>query len=225
MSKIQKIWSDFLLSTLNDTFGEFLSKEEIIIRSNWILSNLSTINPDIIYKNILYMLNDNSLSKIAVSYKLHFILDDYKELFKNPCSEEFDKNPNLSDSDKLLLNELIHNFSKSINHHIELLIHNSTNSNLYTTVKELSKYYKLPNYESMNSMYIKDGNVAYKMNLGQILYMVSFNQNPYTSNPCSNELSINIKNHYSNRLLMMDILKSIYPSGIPLKYVLSKKIF
>lgn len=231
MPEVAKIWFDFLSSVLVKTFGDFLSQEEIVSRCNWIISVLTLLDPDIVYKNILYMMNGNSLSEIAIGYKLHFILDDYKELFKAPYSEEFDKNPNISESDKKILNEFIHNFSKAINHHIELLIHDSdynpvsSISNIFETVKELSKYYNLPKYEAMQSMYIRDGNMAYKMDIGQILYMVSFNQNPFTSKPCSEELELTIRTSYSNRLSMMDALKASYPTGIPLKYVISKKLF
>jgi hypothetical protein len=231
MPDIKKVWFDFLSSILADTFGEFISKEEIVSRCNWIILNLSTFDPDIIYKNILYMMYGNSLSEIAIGYKLHFILDDYKELFKAPYSEEFDRNPNLSESDRIFLKELIHNFSKSINHHIELIIHDSNYSlssitNLIDTVKELTKYYKLPNYEAMSTMHIRDNNIIYKMDIGQILYMVSFNQNPITLDPCPKELALTIKNSYPNRLMMMDALKAVYPdSSVIVKYARSKKIF
>lgn len=231
MPEIKKIWNDFLYSIINETFGEFLDEQEIKTRCEWILSNLLTINPDMLYKNILYMLNSNSLSKIAIGYKLHFIIDNYKELFKAPYTEEFDKNKNLSNSDKSVLDDFILKFSKIINHHIEMLIHdNNYNSNsnidyVKSEIKNLLEHYKLPNHIPMEDMYIRDDNLIYKMSFGQILYMVSFNQNPFNSNVCSEELSLNIRNYYSDRLMMMDSLKTNFPTGIPLKYVLSKRIF
>jgi hypothetical protein len=231
MPDIQKIWFDFLHCIMIDTFSEFLDNEEIIKRCNWIISKLFEIDPDIIFKNILYMIRFISISEIAIGYKIHFITDDYKVLFNNPYSEEFDKNNSLSKEDKELLNIFIHNFCKTINHHIELLIHdpnyNSKTSidDLIYTIKEISTFYKLPKFEIMSSMFVKDGYILYKMSIGQILYMVSFNQNPYTSLPCQEELIENIRCNYSHRLNMMDCLKKTWPNGIPLKYVLSNKIF
>lgn len=231
MSKVENIWRKFLKSVITDTFSEFLDQKQIDERVDWIISKIHSVTPEVLFKNVLFMMNNNALSEIAVGYKLHFLLDDYKELFINPSSEEFDNNDNLSTSDKDLINMLIENFTIAINHHIELLInkHKEETSeditNLILVVNQLSNHYKLPRYETMSSQYIQDGVLLYRMSFGQILYMVAFNQNPFSNTPCSNDISIVIRDRYPYRLATMETLKKTWPAGIPLKYVKSTNIF
>ena len=209
MSKVENIWRKFLKSVITDTFSEFLDQKQIDERVDWIISKIHSVIPEVLFKNVLFMMNNNALSEIAVGYKLHFLLDDYKELFINPSSEEFDNNDNLSTSDKDLINMLIENFTIAINHHIELLInkHKEETSeditNLILVVNQLSNHYKLPRYETMSSQYIQDGVLLYRMSFGQILYMVAFNQNPFSNTPCSNDISIVIRDRYPSWILML----------------------
>lgn len=231
MPDIVTIWTDFLSRILSETFGEFLNESEITERRTWIMSNITTINPDILYKNLVYMLSNNSISEIAIGYKLHFLLDDWKALFNAPYSEEYDKNPNLSEEDKKLLDRIVDQFGSVINHHVELLIHNTKYSpkdsitNLIDTVKELESFYQLPSYTAMQTMYIESNNLVYKFDIGQILYFVVFNQNPLDGSPCDEDISKNIRQNYHKRIQMMETLKTTWPTGIPLKYVQSKRIF
>lgn len=226
MLQIDKVWKDFLTLVITNTFDEFLTSEEIEKRITWILSQLYNIQAEKLFKNILFMMNNNVLSKMAIGYKLHFLEENWHDLFINPYSEEFDKNDSLSFEDKKLLDEFIENFSMAINHHIELvIIGNNTISNLFDTVKELSQFYKLPNYEKLESMYIIDGELVYNMEFGQILYMIAFDQNPYTGLPCAGDIPKIIKDKYPHRVATMESLKKSWPTGVPLKYVKSSKIF
>lgn len=231
MPDITNVWKEFIFKVLNETFGEFLSLEEIKIRRDWILSNILVIKPVLLYKNLVYMLSNNSISEIAIGYKLHFLLDDWKALFNDPYSEEFDRNPNLSEEDKTLLSRIVDQFGTVINHHIELLIHKNdyqpegSITNIIEAVKNLEKFYELPNYDAMHHMVVESDGIKYKFDIGQLLYFVSFNQNPVDGSPCSETLSNSIKDMYSHRLMMMDTLKGPWPTGIPLKYVQSKRIF
>lgn len=231
MPDIATVWNDFLSKILSETFSEFLNESELDERRAWIMTNITNINPDFLYKNLVYMLSNNSISKIAVGYKLHFLLDDWKTLFNNPYSEEFDRNPNLSEEDKLLLDRTIDQFGSVINHHMELLIHDSKYSyegsitNLIKVVENLKTFYQLPNYNIMETMYVESNNLIYKLNIGQLLYFTAFNQNPIDGSPCDEIVIENIKYNYQKRFQMMETLKLKWPNGIPLKYVQSTQIF
>lgn len=231
MSRVENIWKKFLRDVITNTFSEFLNQEQINERVEWIITKIHSVTSEVLFKNILYMMNNNALSEIAVGYKLHFLIDDYKELFMNPTTEEFDNNSDLSTDDKEIINLLIENFTIAINHHIELLINRTTDetpediTNLIMVVKELSNYYKLPRYETMSSQYIQDGSLLYRMSFGQILYMVAFNQNPFLGSPCDKDISVTIRERYPYRLAAMETLKKTWPAGIPLKYVKSTNIF
>lgn len=231
MPDIATVWKDFISKVLFETFGEFLNENELKERRDWILANIMLIDPDLLYKNFVYMLSNNSISEIAIGYKLHFLLDDWKALFKDPYSEEYDRNPNLSEEDKKTLDRIVDQFGSVINHHMELLIHsnnyksNESINNLINTVKELANFYELPDYNAMNEMHIVSDHILYKFDIGQILYFVSFNQNPIDGTPCEFDLSESIRSMYPQRLMMMDTLKKNWPMGIPLKYVQSKRIF
>lgn len=226
MSQIDKVWKEFLSSVITDTFDEFLSSEEVESRVTWILSKLYSISAEKLFKNVLFMMNNNSLSRIAIGYKLHFLEDNWQDLFNEPYSEEFDKNDSLNSEDKKLLDEFIENFSIAINHHVELVIAgNNVVKNLFDAIKQLSQFYKLPNYEKMESMYVVDGDLVYNMEFGQILYMVAFDQNPFTGLPCNSDIPKMIKEKYPHRLATMESLKKTWPTGISLKYVKSNKIF
>lgn len=228
---IATVWKDFVSKILLETFGDFLNADELNERKDWILNNLLTVNPDLLYKNFVYMLSNNSVSEIAVGYKLHFLLDDWKSLFKNPYSEEYDRNKNLSEEDNVILDRIVDQFGNVINHHIELLIHDDeykpeeSITNLIDAMKELNSFYKLPDYDAMSEMNVESDGIIYKFDIGQILYFVVFNQNPKDGSPCSEELSESIRMHYPKRVKMMETLKEIWPTGIPLKYVQSKRIF
>lgn len=229
MSRLQIIWKNFLTTIISNTFNEFLSSEQIEERVNWIMSIIHTINPDKLYKNLLFIMNNNSLSEIAIGYKIHFLLDDdYRVLFMDPYSEEFDKNPNLIESDKNILDEYIHNMMIVINHHIEMMIINGNDEktdDLNKAILELSTSNKLPFHQKIPSKLVKDGIFTYRMSFGQLLYTVAFNQNPFSCNNCDENLITNITESYSHRLEAMKALKVTWPTGIPLKYVKSTKIF
>lgn len=229
MPEVEKIWKKFLTSIITNTFNEFISTTEIENRVDWIISKMIKVNPNKLFKNLLYMMNNNALSQMAIGYKLHFILDDYQALFMEPYTEEFDRNEFLSAEDSKIIPELIENFSLAINHHIELMIYgkneNHEDLDLINIVKELSQHYSFPSYQILESKIIQDGDFVYKMDFGQILYMVAFNQNPFTGNPCDPNVAKSIREHYYHRLLAMETLKKSWPSGIPLKYVKSGNIF
>ena len=230
MRDIIIIWNDFIKKVLTDTFGSFLNEDEIKERKEWILSNLTVINPDLLYKNLVYMMNNNSISKLAIGYKLHFILDDWKELFNNPYTDEIDKNSHLLKDEKEFLDRVIDQFGNVINHHIESIIHNHTyNQNndindIFLALKDLGKFYELPNYNNMKKMYVESNEHIYKLNIGQILYFVVFNQNPVDGSQCDEKLATRIREHYHKRIKIMETLKVRWPTGIPLKYI-SSNIF
>ena len=103
MTGVSKIWKNFLTSVISETFGDFIDSKEIENRSTWILSKINSIAPELLFKNLLYMMNNNPVSKMAIGYKLRFLEDDYKEVFINPFTEEFDNNDSLKIEDKKLL--------------------------------------------------------------------------------------------------------------------------
>ena len=228
MSKVDRIWNNFFKSIMTSTFSEFLTQDQINERANWMITEYKKIKPHYLYKNIVYMLNNNAISEMAVGYKLHFLQDNYKELFMNPYSEEFDRNDTLIESDKKLLNSIIHNFSIAINHHVEINLNSSDlniSIDISEIVKELGEFLGIPRYESINEMYIKSGDLLYRMTFGQVLYMVAFNQNPFNGEQCPNEISEIIELHHRHRLDAMRTLKNVWPTGIQLKYVQSSNIF
>lgn len=225
MTGVSKIWKNFLTSVISETFGDFIDSKEIENRSTWILSKINSIAPELLFKNLLYMMNNNPVSKMAIGYKLRFLEDDYKEVFINPFTEEFDNNDSLKIEDKELLNELIENLMISINHHIEMLIVGSENTNLLDTIKELSSHYNIPNIESHNDKMIRESNLIYFMSSGQFLYMAVFNQNPFSGLPCSTSNLNMIKTKFPYNFKAMEMLKIRWSTGIPLKYVLCRKLF
>lgn len=225
MSKTEKIWKTFITDIITNTFSEFLTSEQIDERASWIIENYKKIKPNLLFKNILYMLNNNGISEMAIGYKLHFLQDNYQELFMNPQTEEFDKNDSLIEEDKTIIHELIKNFSIAINHHIELLLNGENNTTLSNIVKELSTFYKLPRYETVNEMFVRSGDLVYRMNFGQILYMVVYNQNPFNGEPCNETLSKSIREKYPHRVNAMEMLKKSWPVTIDRKYTESSNIF
>ena len=225
MSKIQKIWTSFLIEILTNTFSEFLTDVEIKERASWIYANCRNIKPNLLFKNILYMLNNNSVSEMAVGYKLHFLQDDYQVLFMDPYSEEFDRNDSLNESDKTVLNDLIKNFSIAINHHVELLLNGTNTVKLNDIISELSKFYNLPKFETSNEMYVRSGDLVYRMNFGQILYMVVYNENPLNGDPCNEVISSSIREKYPHRVSAMQCLKQSWSTNIPRKYTQSSNLF
>lgn len=226
MNKVTTVWNTFLTNVIIETFGEFLNKDEIKERVDWIMTIYTKINPDILYKNLVYMLKNNAISEVAIGYKLHFLTNDYKELFNNPYTEEYDRNPHLSESEKALLDSTIDNFGSIINHHIELLISNREYSgDLAEVFNQNTDFYGLTKFTPMSSMYVESNNIAYRLNFGQILYFVVFNQNPIDGSSCSEGLIYNIREQYHKRVEMMETLKGTWPHGIPLKYTSSKKLF
>ena len=226
MSLIDEIWKQFLKDILTNTFSEFLSESEIEQRVNWIVSNLHDFKPFCLYKSILYSMNNTAISKMAVGFKLHFILDDYQKLFIEPYTEEIDKNQSLSTDDKAMLDNIILNFCKVINHHIEKVINGENRvEDIDITVKEVSKFLEMPSYDHLKSSFIKDGNIVHYMTFSQLLYCTAFNQNPFTGLPCSNQVKSYISSMYHNRVQMMLCLKDTWSTGIPLQYVRSVNIF
>ena len=77
MSKVDRIWNNFFKSIMTSTFSEFLTQDQINERANWMITEYKKIKPHYLYKNIVYMLNNNAISEMAVGYKLHFLQDNY----------------------------------------------------------------------------------------------------------------------------------------------------
>lgn len=231
MPSVISVWRDFVSNLMKETFGEFLTENEINERTDWILSNLNKIQPETLYKNIIYMMSNNAISEIAIGYKLKFMTGDWKELINNPVSEEFDSNENLTPEENQILLDIIDHFGDVINHHIEMLIHdknyNSQKSitDLLNTFIELNDFYNLPKYEAMHHMYVHVDSVVYTFDIGQILYFAVFDKNPINGEPCPDELKDSVKSMYKSRVMMMEALKKSWPEGIDLKYVQSTKIF
>jgi len=226
MSTIEKVWKQFLTNILRNTFLEFISQEEINERVNWIVLNLFKINPDSLYKSVLYCMNNNIISKIAIEFKLKFITDDYKTLFQSPSSIEIDGNNYISQKDKLILNAIVNARCLSINHHIELvLLQGKDLINDQFAIDEISEYLKIPNYNHLPPTFVKDGHIVHYLTFSQLLYTVAFNQNPFTGMPCSNEIKDYVNKTYPERLKIMQLLKNSWPNGIELKYVRSNNIF
>ena len=226
MSTMEQIWKQFLTHTFSKTFSEFLTEQQIDERANWVVENLNKFDPKALYKSILYSMTDSAISKMAIGFKLHFILDDYKVLFNSPSTEEIDNNKSLTEEDKLVLNEIILNFCKAINHHMEnVIVNNSRIEEIETAVQQVSDFLKLPHYEHLKPSFVKDGDLLYRMTFSQLLYCAVFNQNPFTGMPCGDELVEHVKQIYPHRYNMMMKLKEKWPTGIPLTYVRSTKIF
>lgn len=226
MSTLNKIWNEFLTSVITDTFSEFIDQSKINEIVIWIVSKIHSIQPEKLFKNILFMMNNNPLSKMAIGYKLRFIEENYQDVFNDPYTEEFDRNSLLEENDKKLVSDLLDNFGIAVNHHVELILAGREIVNdLSETVKQLSSYYNLPNLETMDSKMIKEGDLVYFMEFGQILYMVAFNQNPLNGEHCSIETQRLIREKFPKRVQAMETLKEKWPTGIPLKYVKSSKIF
>ena len=226
MSALNKIWNDFLISVLTDTFSEFLDQSVINERVNWMINRMHSIEPEKLFKNVLFMMNNNPLSKMAVGYKIRFLEDDYQTVFNDPYTEEFDRNDSLDTNDKKLVSDLLDNFGITVNHHVELIIAGSAIVNdLSESIKQLSTYYNLPNLEIIDSKMIREGDLVYFMEFGQILYMVAFNQNPLNGEPCSDITQELIRNKFPRRVQAMETLKIRWPTGIPLKYVKSSNLF
>lgn len=230
MSEVKKVWEKFLTMIIKNTFGEFIDDEEIKKRVNLIYSKIYTIEPEKLYKNLLYIMNNNSLSEIAIGYKIHFLLDvNYEDLFMNPYSEEFDKNSSLTNNDKELIEKFISNFSIIVNHHIELMIHNQIVdgelNSLNMAILQLSDFYEIPKADKIKPMLVKNGIFSYTMNFSQILYTVAFDKNPFSGEGCDEILSTFIREKYPHRLIAMESLKETWPSGIPLEYVRSYRLF
>ena len=229
MSALNKIWNDFLISVITDTFGEFIDQSIISERVNWIVSKIYTIKPEKLYKNILYMMNNNPLSKMAIGYKIRFLEDDnWQNVFNDPYTEEFDKNDSLDNNDKKLISDLLNNFEIVVNHHIELILASNIKTNindLSESIKQLAIYYNLPKLENMDNKMIRNGDLIYFMDFSQILYMVVFNQNPLNSEHCPDETQKTIRDKFPKRVQAMETLKIKWPNGIPLKYVKSSNIF
>ena len=56
MSALNKIWNDFLISVLTDTFSEFLDQSMINERVNWMINRMHSIEPEKLFKNVLFMM-------------------------------------------------------------------------------------------------------------------------------------------------------------------------
>lgn len=226
MAGTTKIWEDFLTSVIKNTFGEFINSEEIDNRVKWILGKIHSIPPEKLFKSILFMMNNNPLSKMAIGFKLRFLEDDYKDVFTEPYTEEFDRNDSLEDTDKTLVTDLVNKFAIAVNHHIEIIIANDNSiDDLSEAINQLTAYYNLPNLESMDNKMIREGDLVYFMEFGQLLYMVVFNQNPLNGNPCSDDTASMVNERFPKRVKAMETLKVRWPTGIPLKYVKSSNIF
>lgn len=226
MSTLNKVWKEFLISIIKDTFGEFIDSITINERVDWIISKLHSIKPEKLFRNILYMMNNNPISKMAIGYKIRFLEDDYQVVFNDPYTEEFDRNNSLNKEDKKLILDILDNLGIAINHHIELLfINKKSDNNLFESIKQLSDHYNIPKFESMDNKMIQEGDLVYFMEFSQILYMVAFNQNPFNSEHCSKKTKKLIKDNFPERLQAMETLKERWQTGIPLKYVKSSKIF
>jgi hypothetical protein len=218
MSKVDKVWRIFLLSILSGTFSEFLDGKEIENRISWILGEKSKIKPELLYKNILFMMNSTPISKIAIDYKLHFLLDDdYKELFRNPISKEFTISENGID-------DLLLKFSMFLNHYIDLKIIDDPRS-FDEILEEHIEIFTLPNMNMNNKFVIKSNSFLYTMTLNQLLYFVVFNVNPFNElETCNFKIKEYVEKYFKTRMMMMEIIKKEHPN-VPLKYVISKKIF
>ena len=66
MTGVSKIWKNFLTSVISETFGDFIDSKEIENRSTWILSKINSIAPELLFKNLLYMMNNNPVSKMTI---------------------------------------------------------------------------------------------------------------------------------------------------------------
>lgn len=226
MSSLNKMWSNFLRSVLTNTFREFLNESMINERVNWIVDNIKSITPEKLFRNILYMMNNNPISKMAIGYKIRFLEDDYRVVFNDPFTEEFDRNGSLGGSDLELISDLLKRFEIVVNHHVELIIAGRSQLNdLSQSINELSNYYKIPDLETIEFKMIREGDLIYFMEFGQILYMVAFNQNPINGKECSDEIQSNIRENFPKRVHAMETLKERWPTGIDLKYVKSSSIF
>lgn len=229
MSTVEQKWREFLTLVLDGTFSKSLSNEEIKERVEWILLKIKTIKPDDakkFYKSILYCMNNSSISKMAIGFKLDFTTPNYQDTFNNAVTPEIDNNEFLSEKDKLVLDEIILNECFVINHHMDnVILNNSDVKEIERAVKEVSEFLKIPHYDHIRMSHVKDGDLYHYMTFSQLLYCVVFNQNPYTGLPCSKELIDSINEHYHHRCLMMSSLKSKFPTGIDLKYVRDMAIF
>lgn len=237
-----KIWAIFLTSILRNTFDEFLTNSQIDERVSWMIENLYKIDANILYKNVVYLMNNNPISKIIVGYKLHFLLDkDYKEIFLNPQTEEIDLNSEISTEKKKLLNRIIHTFSIVVNNHIDKIIRDKKKldmildeyekgniideiTNISVSIDQISDHMKMDKYFELKKFRIVENHIEYHLTLNQCLYLAVYDRNPFTGDKPDENIVNYIKNHYSDRYQMASCLKQKWNS-IDLDYTQSSKIF
>lgn len=229
MSRVDLFWTNFLKHIFTKTYSEFLSEEEINSRVKYYVDNKNVVTPEVFYKNILFNISSLPFTRVIIGYKLKFLTGDYKQLFQNPTTEEFDNNPYLTQFQKEEINSVIMRFCILLNHHSEKninKIYGEMNIESFEhLIPELKDVYNIPEIKFQESYIFRHGANKYIVSFTQLMYMVAFNQNIFNSEPLSEEFKNHIMDDFSFNVHLLESLKTSYPCGIPLSYVKSYNLF
>lgn len=229
MSRVNLFWTQFLLHIFTTTYSEFLSQEEIELRVKFYIDNKSSVTPEIFYKNVLFNISTLPFTRVIIGYKLKFLMGDYKQLFINPTTEEFDNNEYLTQHEKDEINNVILKFCILLNHHSEKninKIHGDMNVREFEHLLiEIKDVYNIPEIKYQESYIFRHGLNKYIVSFTQLMYMVAFNQNIFNGQALSDEFRDVIISDFTFNVHVVESLKKTYPSGIPLKYVRSHNLF
>lgn len=211
---------------MSQTFSDVLSETEINERVNWIHENLRNVTPEVLYKNLVYMMNLTPFSKMIIGYKIKFLTEDYKQLFFNPITEEFDGNLEIVESERIEIFKTINNLCLALNDHSERCILLDRNFDDYqTTFDEIGTVFDIPSNKNSMNVIFSDGHNIYNITFTQLMYMISFNQNIFTGEPLDDENREHIIQIYTFNKMLMDKVKQKFTTGIKLSYVNSKRLF
>jgi hypothetical protein len=222
---IIKIWKDVLNNILKQTYKNILSENQINERIKYITDNIKIIQPESLYKCILYNDKNFEISKIAIDYKIQFASNNYIDVILSGKSYEIDtldKNKScvLNDIEKTLI---------QINHYMLLKCLNKTLNSEETiktteTIHDKKELFsKLFNYKihdlRTDVFFIMDRYIKIHSQ-NYICYSAVYGIDLESGNKLNDDDIKYIKYSFPTLFDIFSILKSKYPNGIDSKFII-----
>jgi hypothetical protein len=220
--KRDAVWNAILVQIFTSTYSSALSNEEILCRIDFIIQNLTNINPINLFKCILYSDTTNEVGKLAIDYRLKFILDDYETTIRNGESYEID---NIEFHEKDKLNKEIHELCLALNVLINSKIMGNTQMDIRTCIDHLGDVISVKHRDIVNPTWNLHGGIQHIQSINQIVYCAVFNQNPHDGEIVNQKYRDYIYKHFETRCRLFEKLKEKYHTGIKLSHVQNRSLF
>lgn len=228
ITHIKIVWRNIITPLFKRTYGDFLSDDELELRVMYVLNNLHEIEPINLFKCILYSDTKNEVGKLAMDYRIEFIGPNYETAIRTGSSFEIDsfhfhdKHLLINEIDDLCMalnvavnNKITAEVTPMINHRDDIL----------SSIEMLADIMETKLREDNALFWNLNRGIQHYMSINQVVYSVTFNQNPFSGSVMSEGYCKYIKDSFVTRCGLMEQLKRKHKTGIRLELVMNRNFF